>query len=89
MVLPSLLRDGPKSLKRLGSGGVDWGGGRASALWNNDRPICSLTGEQEELPLPAAMTLRFLSTMDEGYVGSMREENARMQKLRAVGAGVG
>lgn len=43
---------------------------------------CMPTAEEEGLPLPAAMTLRFLAAMDEGYVGSMREENARLKRTR-------
>lgn len=46
---------------------------------------CVPTAEEEELPLPAAMTLRFLASMDEGYVGSRREENARLKKRKKEG----
>ncbi|CAM9966985.1 unnamed protein product [Hapterophycus canaliculatus] len=43
---------------------------------------CSPTAEEEGIPLPAAMTLRFLAAMDDGYVGSRREENARLERRR-------
>ncbi|CAM9149168.1 unnamed protein product [Pylaiella littoralis] len=46
------------------------------------RQTCVPTAEEEGLPLPAAMTLRFLAAMDEGYIGSRREENARCQRRR-------
>lgn len=49
---------------------------------------CVPTAEEEGLPLPAAMTLRFLAAMDEGYVGSRREENARLKRrMKEGGAG--
>lgn len=70
--------------KRGRDGGRDEGSRRWSDTWNSsdDGPICQPTGEQEGLPLPAMVTLRFLSAMDAGYVGSRREENARLRKQR-------
>lgn len=69
-----------KRCKEAAGGG---GGGVAkSVMWNGAGQICIPTAEEEGLPLPAAMTLRFLAAMDEGYVGSMREENARSKKKK-------
>lgn len=64
--------------KLVGRSGVDGG----SVTWNGAGQICIPTSEEEGLPLPAAMTLRFLAAMDQGYVGSMREENARARRKR-------
>ncbi len=59
------------------------GGGRRSGKGGQGMgQACVPTAEEEGLPLPAAMTLRFLAAMDEGYVGSMREENARSRRRR-------
>lgn len=70
---------GHKRCKEAAGGG---GGGAKSVMWNGAGQICIPTAEEEGLPLPAAMTLRFLAAMDEGYVGSMREENARSKKKK-------
>lgn len=60
--------------------------GNSSARRRSDKvtgqQTCIPTAEEEGLPLPAAMTLRFLAAMDEGYVGSRREENARLRRRR-------
>lgn len=87
-----LAENGGSSLEAGGGGedkrliGAAGDGGAKSVMWNGAGQICIPTAEEEGLPLPAAMTLRFLAAMDEGYVGSMREENARSRK-RKDGAG--
>ncbi|CAN0281651.1 unnamed protein product [Ectocarpus sp. 12 AP-2014] len=66
--------------------GPSRGGARTGTL--RGQHTCVPTAEEEGLPLPAAMTLRFLAAMDEGYVGSRREENARLKKRKKeAGAG--
>ena len=57
-------------------------GGRGSGMRAGTGQTCAPTAEEEGLPLPAGMTLRFLAAMDEGYVGSRREENARLKRSR-------
>lgn len=62
------------------SGGGDHESGKGAGTGQT----CAPTAEEEGLPLPAAMTLRFLAAMDEGYVGSRREENARLRRRRSA-----
>lgn len=57
-------------------------GDRGSDKATETGATCVPTAEEEGLPLPAAMTLRFLAAMDEGYIGSRREENARLKRRR-------
>lgn len=57
-------------------------GGRESGRRAGTAQACVPSAEEEGLPPPAAMTLRFLAAMDEGYVGSRREENARLKRRR-------
>lgn len=63
-------------------GSAGGGGGKAREGGAGTGQTCVPTAEEEGLPLPAAMTLRFLAAMDEGYVGSRREENARLKRRR-------
>ncbi|CAM9910475.1 unnamed protein product, partial [Discosporangium mesarthrocarpum] len=51
--------------------------------------VCPGSGEEEGLPLPAVMTLRFLAAMDEGYLGAIREERDAQQVARAGRGGAG
>ena len=67
--------------KTLSTGGASRGD-RRSAEGAGMGQTCAPTAEEEGLPLPAVMTLRFLAAMDEGYVGSRREENARSKRRR-------
>eukprot|EP00904_Undaria_pinnatifida_P004520 jgi/Undpi1/14069/HiC_scaffold_9.g03720.m1 len=60
-----------------------------SGAWSSEGQVCVPTAEEEGLPLPAAMTLRFLAAMDEGHVGSMREENERLRRKGGRGGGGG
>lgn len=60
-----------------------------SGAWSSEGQVCVPTAEEEGLPLPAAMTLRFLAAMDEGHVGSMREENERLRRKGGRGGGAG
>ncbi|CAM9646820.1 unnamed protein product, partial [Ectocarpus sp. 8 AP-2014] len=69
-----------EEVSRDGPGGVET---RTGTL--RGQQTCVPTAEEEGLPLPAAMTLRFLAAMDEGYVGSRREENARLKKRKKEG----
>lgn len=80
--------------ERRGSGGDGHrrddsgvGGSPKSIMWNGAGQICIPTAEEEGVPLPAALTLRFLAAMDEGYIGSMKEEIARQRKDRSSGGG--
>ena len=60
-------------------------GGGSSFDSAGARQVCIPTAEEEGLPLPAAATMRFLAAMDEGYVGSIREENSRARRRAARG----
>lgn len=42
--------------------------------------VCIPTAEEEGLPLPATVTMRFLAAMDEGYIGSIQEESSRARR---------
>lgn len=42
--------------------------------------VCVPTAEEEGLPLPATVTMRFLAAMDEGYIGSILEESSRARR---------
>ncbi|CAN0235721.1 unnamed protein product [Scytosiphon promiscuus] len=65
-----------------GAGRLSSGGGPVGWKGPVGGQACAPTAEEEGVPLPADMTLRFLAAMDEGYVGSRREENARLERRR-------
>eukprot|EP00752_Nemacystus_decipiens_P006169 g5566.t1 len=76
--------DGGSVSRETGEAGspVSRGGDRGSGVGAGAGQTCIPTAEEEGIPLPAAMTLRFLAAMDDGYIGSRREENARLRRTR-------